>query len=72
MNNGVVYYVNRTNATVFTITDAVGGTAIQGRAFFAGDELATGASSYAITDGLVVNNTASIIDEAVVRVDATT
>ena len=72
MNNGVVYYVNRTNATAFTITDAVGGTTIQGTAFFAGDELATGASNYAITDGLVVNNTASIIDEAVVRVDATT
>ena len=72
MNNGVVYYVSRTSETVFKITDAVGGTAIQGSAFFANNELATGASGFTVTSGLVVNNTASIIDEAVVRVDAIT
>ena len=73
MNNGVVYYVHRTNALAFKICVTSGGSDfVHGRAFFAGDELATGASSYSIQSGLAVSDTATVIDEATVRVDATT
>ena len=73
MNNGVVYYVDYTNALSFKICATSGGsTKIKGRAFFAGDELATGASDYSIQSGLAVSDTATVIDEATVRVDATT